>query len=209
MASIKLKREARTMALLSSEDDLSELPLDILYIISGFIPDVIQFIIKSRITGELEYVKLELTDNLEHISAQEYIYSEDVEDEVEGEDMAGVIITIHHGTFITNPLNFNARGYLYNQPWKAYGPIELDHNSLLKINLTRYPVRFKGMELEVHREGEAEDHVRSLKNIKFISSSNGWIQNKLVEYLPEKLLICKKSEKETALMSKRALYGAI
>ena len=74
MASIKLKREARTLALLSLEDDLSELPLDILYIISGFIPDVIEFIIKSRISGELEYVKLELTDNLEHISAQEYIW---------------------------------------------------------------------------------------------------------------------------------------
>ena len=54
--------------------------------------------------------------------------------------------------------NFNAHGYLYNQPWGACGPIELNHNSLLQINLTRYPLRFKGIELEVHREGEAEEH---------------------------------------------------
>ena len=126
-----MKRQARTLSLLSSP----QLPEEILYLISSFIPDRLLFFVNSVFCGQDEMILFEFTLDPRDISFRPF----------HGGDLSGVTIQIHDGQFLLNPLDFEASHHWKNTP----RPIERHQNILLELHIiTHFGDPYLDLELE-------------------------------------------------------------
>ena len=168
-----MKRQARTLSLLSSP----QLPEEILYLISSFIPDRLLFFVNSVFCGQDEMILFEFTLDPRDISFRPFD---------EG-DRSGITIQIHDGQFLLNPLDFEALHHWKNTP----RPIERHQNILLELHIiTQFADPYDDLrmlntlKINAHPKAFRINHHVYSTNIRLIASSNKRIHNLLKNCLP-------------------------
>ena len=185
-----MKRQARTLSLLSSP----QLPEEILYLISSFIPDSLLFFVNSGLTGQDEMILFEFTLDSRDISYRPFDQG----------DRSGVTIQIHDGQFLLNPLDFEASHHWKNTP----RPIERHQNILLELRIITHlgdPYLDRELDEEEWRREVNDEHLRMLDTLKIIAHPKAFRINHHVHYSTNIIMIASSNQRIHRLLTKNCL----
>ena len=177
-------------------DALPRLDADALRSIKHYVPDYLEFVVLSKKTKQLEYIKIELSNTPGSIERSDF-----------GGDAQGFNIYIHNGRFVNNPLNLDSWPD-WSRPKHEESAYNLEEQQILDIEIITDPPNYRRIEIKAHKKNTSNKFIVlfKTKDIIYIETDRAEVKDLLDMFWPQTISPDdKEAVKSAALDSKAAV----
>ena len=162
-------------------DALPPLDSDALRSIKHYVPDYLEFVVLSKKTKQLEYIKIELSTTPGSIAKQK------LEGVYEDEKYKGVEIYIRNGIFVNNPLNLGSWGVPFSRRENEEGAYDLREQEILEIQIITHPPKYRSIKISAHKKYTPNERMIEweTKNIIYIETDQPALKSLLNTFWPQ------------------------
>ena len=172
-------------------DALPALHSDALRNIKHYVPDYLEFVVLSKKTKQLEYIKIELSNTPGSIEIRHF-----------GGDTKGFNIYIHNGKFVNNPLNLDSwpDGSCPKHEVSAYN---LKEQQIIDIEIITDPPNYRDIEIKAHKKYTSKLSFKA-KNIIYIETDRAELKDLLDIFWPQTISPDDKDAVKSAALDSKA-----